>query len=94
MISKEILHIAKILELKAKQKTDHTLSGKFKSTFMGQGLDFKDVREYYPGDEVRRIDWNVTARIGSPYIKTFHEDKSLNLIVIADISPSMDFGNR
>jgi uncharacterized protein (DUF58 family) len=70
------------------------LSGGYRSTFRGQGLEFSEVRAYQPGDDVRRIDWNVTARTGEPFIKTYAEERELSIELIVDTSRSMDFGTR
>ncbi len=70
------------------------LSGGYRSTFRGSGLEFSEVRAYQPGDDVRRLDWNVTARTGEPFIKTYAEERELSLELIVDTSRSMDFGTR
>jgi len=70
------------------------LSGGYRSTFRGQGLEFSEVRAYQPGDDVRRIDWNVTARTGEPFIKTYAEERELSIELVVDTSRSMDFGTR
>lgn len=70
------------------------LSGGYRSTFRGQGLEFSEVREYQPGDDVRRIDWNVTARTGTPFIKSYAEERELSIELVVDTSRAMDFGTR
>ncbi len=70
------------------------LSGGYRSTFRGQGLEFSEVRAYQPGDDVRRIDWNVTARTGSPFIKSYAEERELSIELVVDTSRAMDFGTR
>ncbi len=72
----------------------NTLAGNYLSTFHGTGLEFSEVREYAPGDEVRLIDWNVTARLGIPFIKVFREERELTIILAVDISASSEFGSR
>ena len=92
-LSKEVLKYAKIIELQSKTKANVIKSGSFLSFFKGEGLDFREVREYVYGDDIRRIDWNVSARTGSPHIKTFNEDLNISNVVMVDISSSMDFGS-
>jgi len=70
------------------------LSGGYRSTFRGQGLEFSEVRAYQPGDDVRRIDWNVTARTGEPFIKSYAEERELSIELLVDTSRAMDFGTR
>jgi uncharacterized protein (DUF58 family) len=70
------------------------LSGGYRSTFRGQGLEFSEVRAYQPGDDVRRIDWNVTARHGAPFIKSYAEERELSIELVVDTSRAMDFGTR
>jgi len=70
------------------------LSGGYRSTFRGQGLEFSEVRAYQPGDDVRRIDWNVTARQGAPFIKSYAEERELSIELVVDTSRAMDFGTR
>ncbi|MBL8863191.1 MAG: DUF58 domain-containing protein [Planctomycetes bacterium] len=70
------------------------LSGGYRSTFRGQGLEFSEVRAYQPGDDVRRIDWNVTARTGEPFVKSYAEERELSIELIVDTSRAMDFGTR
>lgn len=73
---------------------DERLSGEYHSVFKGQGIEFDEVREYVPGDDVRSIDWNVTARMGHPYIKRFAEERELTIMFVVDISGSQCFGSR
>lgn len=84
----------KKLEAELRMKLRHALSGEKSSLVRGQGLDFADLREYAPGDDIRKIDWNVFARTLTPHIKEFHEEKQLTLWLAADLSPSMYFGRR
>ncbi|AMO55096.1 hypothetical protein GZ77_12045 [Endozoicomonas montiporae] len=76
------------LQLFCKHRVDHLLAGQYRSTFKGQGLEFDEVRVYSPGDDVRTIDWNVTARSSEVHIKRFHEEREINLILVVDNSPS------
>src|SRR5437588_4259320 len=74
------------------RRLDGLLQGDYRSLFYGQGLDFADLREYQPGDDVRYIDWNVTARMDTPYIRQYHEDREVTAWFLLDLSPSVDFG--
>ena len=81
------------VEIKARILADEALLGTYRSVFRGSGLEFEEVREYEPGDDIRSIDWNVTARMGTPYIKKFREDRELNILLAVDISASSWFGS-
>jgi uncharacterized protein (DUF58 family) len=81
------------VEIKARILADEALLGTYRSVFRGSGLEFEEVREYEPGDDIRSIDWNVTARMGLPYIKKFREDRELNILLAVDISASSWFGS-
>jgi len=81
------------LELKARRLAKESFSGEYHSSFRGQGLDFDDFREYQHGDEVRFIDWNVTARMNTPFIRKFREDRELSVILAIDISGSANYGS-
>ena len=83
----------KKLELKARKLAQRQLLGRYRSRFKGRGLEFRDFREYLPGDDVRTIDWNVTARFGKPFVKNSEEERELAVVVILDVSPSQDFGS-
>jgi uncharacterized protein (DUF58 family) len=89
----EVMHRVRKLELKARRLVKETFAGEYQSSFRGQGLDFDDFREYQHGDEIRFIDWNVTARMGSPYIRKFREERELAVILAVDVSGSADFGS-
>lgn len=80
------------IELKTRGLSDHIFSGEYHSAFKGMGMAFSEVREYVPGDEVRAIDWNVTARLGHPFIKVFEEERELTVMLMADVSGSGEFG--
>jgi uncharacterized protein (DUF58 family) len=81
------------VEIKARILADEALLGTYRSVFRGSGLEFEEVREYEPGDDIRSIDWNVTARMGMPYIKKFREDRELNILLAVDVSASSWFGS-
>lgn len=81
------------IELKARRLTTTTFAGQYRSGFRGQGLDFDDFREYIPGDEPRFIDWKVTARTGTPYVRKFHEDREQVLLLAVDASASMGYAS-
>ena len=82
------------LQLYCRHRVNHQLIGPYRSVFRGQGLEFDEVRAYQPGDDVRAIDWNVTARQGDVYIKQFHEERQLNLIFVVDNSPSFAWSSQ
>jgi len=88
----EILRKVRELEIKGKRLTRHIFTGKYHSAFKGRGMSFREVREYYPGDDVRFIDWNVSARFGHPFSKLFEEERELTVILMVDISASSLFG--
>ena len=81
------------VEIKARILADQALLGTYRSVFRGSGLEFEEVREYEAGDDIRSIDWNVTARMGTPYIKKFREDRELNIFLAVDVSASSWFGS-
>jgi uncharacterized protein (DUF58 family) len=82
------------LQLRARRAVQTLLGGEYHSVFKGSGLSFEEVREYQPGDEVRTIDWNVTARMGAPFIKRFVEERELTVLLLVDLSGSNDFGSQ
>ena len=82
------------LEIKARTLSRESFSGEYHASFKGQGLDFEDFREYQHGDEIRFIDWNVTARMNTPFIRTFREERELTVLLAVDISGSFDFGSK
>lgn len=92
-ISKEILQKVRQVEIKTNRLVDDTLAGHYHSVFKGRGMDFDEVREYVPGDDVRTIDWNVTARTGRTYVKKFTEERELTIMLIIDVSASGEFGS-
>jgi uncharacterized protein (DUF58 family) len=89
---KEVLKRVKKIELTTKGLVEGLLSGEYHSIFKGRGIEFSEVREYVPGDDVRAIDWNVTARFNAPYVKEFIEERDLTLFIIFDVSTSNEFG--
>lgn len=94
MISKEILSKIRKLEIHTKGLVNNIFSGEYQSAFKGRGMEFSEVREYTFGDDVRQIDWNVTARSSEPYIKVFEEEREQTLMLCVDISPSGFFGSH
>ncbi len=93
MDTKEILQKVRRIEIKTRRLSDHIFSGEYHTSFKGKGMSFSEVRQYQYGDDVRAIDWNVTARYNEPYIKVFEEERELTLMLMVDISGSQDFGS-
>jgi uncharacterized protein (DUF58 family) len=93
MIPREILKKIRQIELRTNRLVSETLAGQYHSVFKGQGMNFEEVREYQPGDEVRTIDWNVTARMNHPFVKKFVEERELTLMLVVDLSGSGLFGS-
>ena len=89
----EILKKIRTLEIKTRGLVETAFAGDYHSVFKGRGMNFEDVREYQPGDEIRAIDWNVTARMGTAYIKKFTEERELTVMLIVDVSASGNFGS-
>jgi uncharacterized protein (DUF58 family) len=94
MLPAEIIRQIRRLQLRARRAVEDLLGGEYHSVFKGTGLSFEEVREYQPGDDVRSIDWNVTARMGSPFVKRYVEERERTLLLITDISGSQGFGTR
>jgi uncharacterized protein (DUF58 family) len=94
MIPREILKKIRQIELRTTRLVSETMGGQYHSVFKGQGMNFEEVREYQPGDEVRAIDWNVTARMNHPFVKKFVEERELTLMLVVDLSGSGLFGSR
>jgi uncharacterized protein (DUF58 family) len=94
MIPREILKKIRQIEIRTNRLVSETLAGQYHSVFKGQGMNFDEVREYQPGDEVRSIDWNVTARMNHPFVKKFVEERELTLMLVVDVSGSGLFGSR
>ncbi len=93
MIPREILRKIRQIELRSIRLVNETLAGQYHSVFKGQGMNFEEVREYFPGDEVRSIDWNVTARMNHPFVKKFVEERELTVMLAVDVSGSGLFGS-
>jgi len=91
--TKEILKKVRQVEVRTNRLVNDTLAGNYHSVFKGRGMNFDEVREYVPGDDIRSIDWNVTARTGIPHIKKFTEERELTIMLLIDISGSGDFGS-
>lgn len=89
----EIMRRVRRLEIRARRLAQEVFSGDYHSSFRGQGLDFDEFREYQPGDEIRFIDWNVTARMEAPFIRKFREERELSVILAVDISGSTEYGS-
>jgi uncharacterized protein (DUF58 family) len=89
----EILKKIKTLEIKTRGLVETAFAGDYHSVFKGRGMNFEDVREYQPGDEIRAIDWNVTARLGTAFVKKFTEERELTVMLIVDVSASGNFGS-
>ncbi len=92
MDTNELLRKVRKIEIKTKGLSKHLFSGEYHSTFKGRGMSFSEVRNYFPGDDVRNIDWNVTARTNEPYIKIFEEERELTVMLLVDVSRSSLFG--
>lgn len=94
MITPELLAQVRRLTIRSRRAVEEVFSGAYRSAFRGQGLEFAEVREYVPGDDIRSIDWNVTARAGRPFVKRFEEERELTVVVALDLSGSLAFGSR
>lgn len=94
MDTKELLKKVRKIEIKTKGLSNQVFSGEYHSAFKGRGMAFSEVRNYIPGDEIRTIDWNVTARFNEPYVKVFEEERELTVMLIIDISGSESFGSN
>ena len=90
----ELLKKVRKIEIKTKGLSNHIFSGEYHTAFKGKGMAFSEVREYQPGDDVRSIDWNVTARYNNPYVKVFEEEREMTVILLIDVSGSSDFGTQ
>lgn len=94
MITPELLAQVRRLTIRSRRAVEEVFAGAYRSAFRGRGLEFAEVREYVPGDDVRTIDWNVTARAGRPFVKRYEEERELTVIVALDCSASLAFGSR
>ena len=94
MDTKELLKKVRKIEIKTRRLSDHIFGGEYHSTFKGRGMTFSEVRQYQYGDDVRNIDWNVTARYNEPFVKVFEEERELTMMLMADVSGSKFFGTQ
>jgi len=94
MIPEEIIKKIKLIDIRTKMLVEQMFSGEYQSVFRGRGIEFSEVREYSYGDDVRTIDWNVTARLGKPFVKVYEEERELSVILLLDISSSTLFGSQ
>ena len=94
METSELLKKVRKIEIKTKGLSRNIFAGEYHSAFKGRGMAFSEVREYQPGDDIRTIDWKVTARLNHPYIKIFEEERELTIMLLVDVSASKDFGTR
>jgi uncharacterized protein (DUF58 family) len=94
MISKELIKKIRYIEIYTNKAVNDVLAGEYHSVFKGQGMEFDEVRAYQPGDDIRTIDWNVTARTGHPYVKRYVEEREITVFFLVDLSKSGNFGSR
>ena len=94
MLTNELIARVRRIEITTRQLVEDGLAGEYHSVFKGRGMEFDEVRQYIPGDDVRTIDWNVTARTGEPYVKSYVEERELTVMLAVDVSGSEDFGTR
>lgn len=94
MDTKELLKKVRKIEIKTRRLSDHIFSGEYHTSFKGRGMTFSEVRQYQYGDDIRAIDWNVTARYNEPYIKVFEEERELTMMLLVDVSGSQNFGTQ
>ena len=94
METSDIIKKVRKIEIKTRGLSTHLFAGEYHSAFKGRGMSFSEVREYQYGDDIRNIDWNVTARFDKPYIKVFEEERELTVIILVDVSGSLDFGSE
>lgn len=94
MIPKEVIKKVRKIQITTSRKVTNVFAGQYQSVFKGVGMEFDEVREYTPGDEIRSIDWNVTARMGHPFVKKFVEERELTIMILLDVSASCMFGTR
>jgi len=94
MLPKELIAQIRRIEIRTNRLVNHLFGGEYHSVFKGQGIEFEEVREYQPGDDIRLIDWNVTARSGAPFVKKFREEREMLVMLLVDLSASGRFGTR
>src|SRR3990170_5170798 len=92
MLSSDILKKIKNIHIRTTHLVNAVMAGEYESAFRGRGMEFEEVREYQPGDDIRSIDWNVSARMGHPFVKIYREERELTVMVLADLSASQDYG--
>jgi uncharacterized protein (DUF58 family) len=93
MLTNDLIHKIRHIEIRTKRLVNDSFAGEYHSIFKGRGMEFEEVRPYQPGDEIRTIDWNVTARTGEPYVKRFIEERELTVLLVVDASASENFGS-
>lgn len=93
MLTNDLIHKIRHIEIRTKRLVNDSFAGEYHSIFKGRGMEFEEVRPYQPGDEIRTIDWNVTARTGEPYVKRFVEERELTVMLVVDASASENFGS-
>src|SRR5436305_5519769 len=94
MLPRDIVRQVRRLQIRARRAVEDLLGGEYRSVFKGTGIAFEEVREYQPGDDIRAIDWNVTARTGHPFVKRYIEERELTVVLAVDCSGSHQFGTR
>ena len=94
MIPREVLRKIRRIQIHTSHIVDNLLAGPWHSAFKGRGIEFEEVRPYQVGDDVRTIDWNVTARAGEPFVKLFREEREMSVMLLVDLSASQDFGTN
>ena len=94
MLTTDLIARIRRIEITTRKLVSDSFAGEYQSVFKGRGMEFDEVRQYHPGDDVRTIDWNVTARTGEPYVKSFIEERELTAMLVVDVSGSGDFGSR
>ena len=92
-LSPEVMNKIRRIEIRTRHKVEDLFAGSYLSVFKGRGIEFDEVRPYQAGDDVRTVDWNVTARMGELYVKRFIEERELTLLLMVDVSGSQDFGS-
>src|SRR3989475_9316130 len=93
VIPQEVMRVIRRIEIRTRRLVNQGMGGEYHSVFKGRGMEFSEVREYVPGDDIRTIDWNVTARTGAPFVKRFVEERELTLMLVVDVSGSGRFGS-
>src|SRR5579871_5159793 len=94
MLPREVIRQIRRLQIRARRAVEDLVGGEYHSVFKGSGMAFEEVRAYQPGDDIRAIDWNVTARMGQPFVKRYIEERELTVVLAVDTSGSQQFGTR